>query len=104
LHTIFTLRPRHDFFQWIFQTARTFVDLHYRPADDIQLDFKLSPGALQDGFVWAIVAKDELLSVKSNRWDLVGTFSKCFFACNSIIHRHLPKLRRMQLFPLLSWS
>lgn len=70
LHTIFTLRPRHDFFQWIFQTARTFVDLHYRPVDDIQLDFKLLPGALQDGFVWAIVAKDELLSVKANRWDL----------------------------------
>ncbi|KAJ3505951.1 hypothetical protein NLJ89_g7149 [Agrocybe chaxingu] len=74
LHTIFTLRPRHDFFQWLFQTGKTLVDLHYRPADDIQLDFKLAPGALADNFVFAIVAKDELLSVKENRWDL--TFTK----------------------------
>ncbi|TFK43513.1 hypothetical protein BDQ12DRAFT_675096 [Crucibulum laeve] len=74
LHTIFTLRPRHDFFQWVFQTGRTLVDLQYRPRDDIQLDFKLAPGALPNDFVWAIVAKDELLSVKDGRWDL--TFAK----------------------------
>jgi len=74
LHTIFTLRPRHDFFQWAFQTGRTFVDLHYRPRDDLQLDFKLSSGALNENFVFAIVAKDELLSVKDGRWDL--TFTK----------------------------
>lgn len=71
LHTIFTLRPRHDFFQWIFQTGRTFIDLQYRPRDDLQLDFKLSPGTLNENFVFAIVAKDELLSVKDGRWDLV---------------------------------
>jgi len=74
LHTVFTLRPRHDFLQWAFQTGRTFVDLQYRPRDDIQLDFKLSPGALNENFVFAIVAKDELLSVKDGRWDL--TFTK----------------------------
>jgi Protein of unknown function (DUF1682) len=72
LHTIFTLRPRHDFFQWAFQTGRTFIDLQYRPRDDLQLDFKLSSGALHENFVFAIVAKDELLSVKNGRWDLVG--------------------------------
>lgn len=71
LHTIFTLQPRHDFFQWLFQIGRTLVDLHYRPVDDVQLDFKLAPSALADNFVWAVVAKDELLSVKNNRWDLV---------------------------------
>ena len=71
LHTIFTMRPRHDFFQLAFQTGRTFVDLQYRPRDDLQLDFKLSPGALSESFVFAIVAKDELLSVKDGRWDLV---------------------------------
>lgn len=71
LHTIFTLRPRHDFFQWAFQTGRTFIDLQYRPRDDLQLDFKLSSGALNDSFVFAIVAKDELLAVKDGRWDLV---------------------------------
>ncbi|KAF9485337.1 DUF1682-domain-containing protein [Pholiota conissans] len=70
LHTIFTLRPRHDFVQWAFQVGRTFVDLQYRPLDDIQLDFKLASGALNDNFVWAVVAKDELLSVTDNRWDL----------------------------------
>ncbi|KDR83722.1 hypothetical protein GALMADRAFT_236069 [Galerina marginata CBS 339.88] len=74
LHTVFTLQPRHDFFQWAFQTGRTLIDLHYRPRDDIQLDFKLAPGALADNFVWAIVAKDEIMSVKDNRWDL--TFPK----------------------------
>ncbi|KAJ7179117.1 hypothetical protein C8R46DRAFT_1211724 [Mycena filopes] len=74
LHTIFTLRPRHDFFQWAFQTLKTFVDLQYRPTDDLQLDFKLLPGTLAHDFVWAVVSKDELLSVKTDRWDL--TFTK----------------------------
>ena len=71
LHTIFTLRPRHDFFQLAFQIGRTFVDLQYRPRDDLQLDFKLSSGALNENFVFAIVAKDELTYVKDGRWDLV---------------------------------
>lgn len=75
LHTIFTLRPRHDFFQWAFQTARTFIDLQYRPVDDLQLDFKLFPEALAHDFVWAVVSKDELLSVKTDRWDLVSWHS-----------------------------
>ncbi|KAJ7283631.1 hypothetical protein C8J57DRAFT_1293105 [Mycena rebaudengoi] len=74
LHTIFALRPRHDFFQWAFQTLRTFVDLQYRPKDDLQLDFKLLPDVLPHDFVWAIVSKDELLFVKDDRWDL--TFTK----------------------------
>ena len=71
LHTIFTLRPRHDFLQILFQTARTLIELQYRPFDDLQLDFKLAPGTLNDNFVFAIVAKDELLSIKDSRWDLV---------------------------------
>ncbi|EAU84796.2 hypothetical protein CC1G_00315 [Coprinopsis cinerea okayama7 len=70
LHTIFTLRPRHDVFQIAYQTAKSLIDLHYHPVDDLQLDFKLAPGALPYDFVWAVVAKDELLSVKDNRWDL----------------------------------
>ncbi|KAF9462667.1 hypothetical protein BDZ94DRAFT_1194336 [Collybia nuda] len=74
LHTVFTLRPRHDPFQFLFQFGRTLVDLQYRPKDDIQLDFKLSSGALPQDFVWAVVAKDELLSIKDDRWDL--TFTK----------------------------
>lgn len=74
LHTVFTLRPRHDFFQWAFQTARTFVDLQYRPTDDLQLDFKLFPGVLAHDFVWGVVSKDELLFVKNDRWDLVSFY------------------------------
>ncbi|KAL0950034.1 hypothetical protein HGRIS_010042 [Hohenbuehelia grisea] len=73
LHTIFTLRPRHDIVQMIFQIGRTFVDLEHRYTDDIQLDFTLSSSALPGGcdFVWAIAKKEELRSVKSDRWDLV---------------------------------
>ncbi|KAF8621573.1 hypothetical protein AX15_007599 [Amanita polypyramis BW_CC] len=75
LHTIFTLRPRHDFLQWAFHTARTFIDLDYHPVDDLQLDFKLAPGAFAYDLVWAVVAKDELRTIKKNdRWDL--TFTK----------------------------
>jgi hypothetical protein len=85
LHTIFTLRPRHDFFQWLYQTGKTFVDLQYRPIDEIQLDFKLTSGALPHDFVWAVVAKDELMSVKDGRWDLV---------------RHLPYLLRISSYVL----
>lgn len=79
LHTVFTLRPRHDLFQWIFQIGRTLVDLQYRPRDDIQLDFKLSPDALSSDFVWAVVAKDELGTIKDSRWDLVRIVAKTDF-------------------------
>ncbi|TFK28725.1 DUF1682-domain-containing protein [Coprinopsis marcescibilis] len=74
LHTIFTLRPRHDLFQILYQTFKSLIDLQYRVIDELQLDFKLAPGALPADFVWAVVAKDELPTVKKNRWDL--TFTK----------------------------
>lgn len=74
LHTIFTLRPRHDFAQFFFQTVRTFVELPYRPVDELELDFELAPGVVSDNFVFAIVAKDELLSIRDSRWDLVKPF------------------------------
>ncbi|KAJ7068295.1 hypothetical protein C8F01DRAFT_1017518 [Mycena amicta] len=74
LHTIFTMRPRHDLLQWAWQTGRQFVDLQYRPKDDLQLDFKLLPGVLPYDFVWGVVSKEELLFVKDDRWDL--TFTK----------------------------
>ncbi|KAH6914894.1 hypothetical protein BKA70DRAFT_1257364 [Coprinopsis sp. MPI-PUGE-AT-0042] len=74
LHTIFTLRPRHDLAQILYQTGKSLIDLHYHPIDDLQLDFKLAPGAVPGDFVFAIVAKDELLHVKQGRWDL--TFCK----------------------------
>ncbi|KAF5388120.1 hypothetical protein D9615_000427 [Tricholomella constricta] len=76
LHTVFALQPRHDLFQWLYQFGRTLIDLHYRPKDDVTLDFKLSASALNQDFVWAVVAKDELLSIKEDRWDLEQTFTK----------------------------
>jgi hypothetical protein len=57
--------------QWAFQSLKTFIDLHYRPMDEIELDFTLLPGTAVPDLVWAIVAKDELLSIKKTRWDLV---------------------------------
>ncbi|KII95175.1 hypothetical protein PLICRDRAFT_48143 [Plicaturopsis crispa FD-325 SS-3] len=74
LHTIFTLRPRHDFLQYAFQVLRTLIDLQYRPHDEIELDFKLGKGS--EGvheFVWAVVNKSELKGVKDYRWDLTFT-------------------------------
>ncbi|EGO27566.1 hypothetical protein SERLADRAFT_461258 [Serpula lacrymans var. lacrymans S7.9] len=74
LHTVFTLRPRHDLLQMIYQFGWTLYDLRYQPQDDLVLDFKLAPDAAVPDFVWAVVAKDELVYIKENRWDL--TFTK----------------------------
>jgi hypothetical protein len=72
LHTVFALRPRHDLLQRAFHAGRTFVDLQYRPKDSLELDFRLAPGSAAPECVWAVVAKDELLSIKDDRWDLVS--------------------------------
>ncbi|KAK0206569.1 hypothetical protein DFS33DRAFT_1255699 [Desarmillaria ectypa] len=74
LHTIFTLRPRHDPFQALFQLARGLVDVQYAPQDVVELDFALAEGAVPNDFVWAVVNKRELRGVKDARWDL--TFTK----------------------------
>jgi len=74
LHTVFTLRPRHDFFQIAFQFLRGLIDLLYSPKDEIMLDFKLHSTSTVPEFVWAIVAKGEANSIKKERWDL--TFTK----------------------------
>ncbi|KAF5333483.1 hypothetical protein D9611_002593 [Ephemerocybe angulata] len=74
LHTIFTLRPRHDLFQILYQTAWSLIDLKYQPEDEIQLDFQLAPNALASDFVWGVVSKSDLAIVKKDRWDL--TFTK----------------------------
>ncbi|KAF8621572.1 hypothetical protein AX15_007599 [Amanita polypyramis BW_CC] len=107
LHTIFTLRPRHDFLQWAFHTARTFIDLDYHPVDDLQLDFKLAPGAFAYDLVWAVVAKDELRTIKKNdRWDLVSPSSRGAGGLSKIVcrPRPLPRPARTPHFPLLCQS
>ncbi|EIN10637.1 DUF1682-domain-containing protein [Punctularia strigosozonata HHB-11173 SS5] len=74
LHTVFTLRPRHDLLQLIYQFAWGMYDLAYRPKDEISLEFEFHPTAQVPDFVFAIVAKDVLSSIKDERWDL--TFCK----------------------------
>ncbi|KAN0127458.1 DUF1682 domain containing protein [Lactarius tabidus] len=74
LHTVFTLRPRHDLFQLIYQTGWALIDLLYTPKDDLSLDFKLHATVAVPDFVWALVVKEEANSIKNERWDL--TFTK----------------------------
>lgn len=74
LHTIFTLRPRQDLLQMLYQFGWQMYDLRYNPYDELILDFKLSSDLSLPDFVWAVVAKDELYCVKNTRWDL--TFTK----------------------------
>jgi hypothetical protein len=72
LHTIFKLRPRHDPTQIIYQFLYGLYDLNYAPQDEVQLDFTLAPGYLPHDFVWAVAKKEELKSIKDDRWDLVS--------------------------------
>ncbi|KAF4574585.1 hypothetical protein EYR40_005670 [Pleurotus pulmonarius] len=74
LHTIFTLRPRHDLLQMLYQIGWGLVEVQTTYPDDLQLDFKLNDGTLESGFVWAVVKKDELRTIRDARWDL--TFTK----------------------------
>lgn len=72
LHTIFKFIPRHDLFQLVFTYGWILYDLRYDPKDGVMLDFKLatSPNDTQ-GFVWGIVSKYSLPTIKNERWDLV---------------------------------
>jgi hypothetical protein len=74
LHTVFTLRPRHDFFQIAFQFLWGLQDLSYRPADEIELDFRLADGLGVPDFVFGVVSKEEMVTIRDKRWDL--TFTK----------------------------
>ncbi|THH06361.1 hypothetical protein EW146_g9635 [Bondarzewia mesenterica] len=73
LHTIFTLRPRHDLLQLIYQFCYANIyDLNWTPTDEIQLDFKLANPSVPD-IIWALVTKHELRLIKHSRWDLTFT-------------------------------
>jgi len=74
LHTTFTLRPRHDLVQYVYQFIRGLAELDYRVGDDLELDFTLKDTDNIPNAVWAIVAKDEMKSIRKERWDL--TFTK----------------------------
>src|SRR5882762_7605578 len=64
LHTVFTLRPRHDFFQMAFQFLWGLQDLVYAPADEIELDFKLSDGFGGPDSVFGVVRKVEISTIR----------------------------------------
>jgi hypothetical protein len=78
LHTIFTFLPFHDLFQFMFTYLWTLYDLRYSPSSDVTLDFKLGtkethPAGNAQPFIWAIVDKEEMISIKAKRWDLTLT-------------------------------
>ncbi|KAF8339049.1 uncharacterized protein EI90DRAFT_3248358 [Cantharellus anzutake] len=76
LHTVFTLKPRHDLFQLAYSFIRGLIELDFEPKDDITLDFKLRYDAAKGpGFVWAAVNKNHLKKLREDRWDL-GVFTK----------------------------
>ncbi|OCH94088.1 DUF1682-domain-containing protein [Obba rivulosa] len=74
LHTVFALRPRHDLFQYAFQVGRGLIDLDYRVCDELELDFTFKDTSNVPECVWAVVAKDEMRTIRNERWDL--TFTK----------------------------
>jgi hypothetical protein len=85
LHTVFTLRPRHDFAQMIFQFLWGLQDLRYQPRDELELDLKLAPDSGFPDFVFAVVSKEQLAVIRDNRWDLVRSdwvaSSRCPHSC-----------------------
>jgi hypothetical protein len=50
-------------------------DLAYHPADQIELDFRLAGGFVGADYVFGVVSKEEMVSIRDKRWDLV---SICF--------------------------
>ncbi|KAF9247065.1 DUF1682-domain-containing protein [Melanogaster broomeanus] len=75
LHSVFSLRPRQDPLNFIWQSLWRMYDLRYDPVDELSLDFLFDPKSASDvpDFVWAVVQKSELTGIKDERWDLTFT-------------------------------
>ncbi|KIK97155.1 hypothetical protein PAXRUDRAFT_136887 [Paxillus rubicundulus Ve08.2h10] len=75
LHSVFSLRPRQDPLQILWQSLWGMYDLRYDPVDELTLDFLLDPetAANAPDFVWAVVQKRELSTIRDRRWDLTFT-------------------------------
>jgi hypothetical protein len=73
LHTTLRLLPQHDFFQTLFHFGWSQYDLKYVPKDLALMEFHLdeATSAQFPDFVWAVVSKDLLSTIKEDRWDLV---------------------------------
>lgn len=76
LHTVLRMLPRQDLLQMTYQFVLGTFDLKYRAEDRVTLDisFDDKTTAQIPDFVWAVVSKDELSSIREERWDL--TFTK----------------------------
>ncbi|KAI0750863.1 DUF1682-domain-containing protein [Daedaleopsis nitida] len=74
LHTTFTLRPRHDPFQLLYQFARGIIELDYNVYDKLELEFTFreKESAVPE-CVWAVVSKNEMKQIRNDRWDLTFT-------------------------------
>lgn len=72
LHTTFALLPRHDIFSLLYIFVRGLVQIEWTPRDEIRLDFTLRHDGSRPGFVWAVVNKDELNTLRTDRFDLVS--------------------------------
>ena len=70
LHSVLALLPRQDLGVVAYRFAWGLIDLTTRYEDELELDFKLLPNPAATGFVWGVVAKDCLSTVKKYRWDL----------------------------------
>ncbi|VDC06275.1 unnamed protein product [Peniophora sp. CBMAI 1063] len=74
LHTVFALRPRHDALQLAFQFGwQNVYDLSYEPRDTLALEFALADDYAAPDAVFAIVAKDELPTIRKECWELSFT-------------------------------
>lgn len=99
LHTVFTLRPRHDPFQFIFQFLYGFYDFSYNPSDSVTLDFKLHANTSAPEGVFAVVRKEELRTIKQQRWDLVGIGAAVTYPLIKLsLLRPLPKRLSTKIF------
>lgn len=93
------MRPRHDFFQYAFQIGKGLVELDYRVYDEVELDFTFKDSSGKESTVpdcvWAVVAKDEIKSIRKRRWDLVHTSHRASVAvCWANVHVCRPSLRQ----------
>ena len=112
LHTTFTLRPRHDLFQLVYQFVRGLIELDYKVYDSVELEFTFREPADKDtavpGCVWAVVAKDEMKQMRTDRWDLVRSLAGSRCARDLITHifgdSRSPRLLTILRFPRPSRS
>ena len=102
LHTVFSLRPRHDPFQLIFQFLYGFYDFTYSPSDVVTLDLKLDANTTAPEGVFAVVRKEELKTIKRERWDLVSNNPVFYALVKSPLFRPSPKRLNIKIFPPLS--